>query len=739
MSGVSDIHNCSDCSFLASGKIQSRKYQINIANKCINRNSLVVLPTGLGKTIIAVLVTAKSLEIFPDKSKVVILAPTRPLINQHYNSFLKTLTIQEDTFAILTGKIPPTKRTELFETSQILFFTPQTLRNDIINDRYNLKDVCLIIFDEAHHATGEYPYTLIADEYIEQNPDGNILALTASPGATKKKITKLCLNLHVPLENIHIRSRKDEDVKTYLKPMDIYKIGVNLTSLMKEMYSAIQLILEERLQYLSHLNFLDVKAEVLHEKVIRKDLLKLNKRLTDILKGTGDKTGVYSAISINAQALILYHMLELIEQQGLDILREYLESVNRDAKKKNSSKAIKILASNAQLRQVFIELKKNEEYFPEKLIHPKYEVLKTYILEELSNNPASRILVFVKLRNSVRNIVNKLQINEGINPIRFVGQASKSKDDKGLSQNRQIEILEQFKNGIYNVLVATNVAEEGLDIAECDLVIFYDVVASEIRLIQRKGRTARHRGGKVVILYCKDTHDEIYLRIALNKLKKMNINLKNPKDLRYFYENKKNEDETHETNSNFPISNDIKVLETPKINSNSIIKKKKQSNLQAFMNGGKKEDSNINQQYKSIIKLSSSIPMKFGLRKKLHGNNIPCEMLDLSQNDIILNRVLVQIHHPREFFQAERIEIIQKLKENYELVIIILDFVDFKQIHEGEKRHIKERLIEYSSSINLQTIAIDNSEELFFIVKNIYEQSFKGENEKHGRITMEKR
>ena len=81
---------------------------------------------------------------------------------------------------------------------------------------------------------------------------------------------------------------------------------------------------------------------------------------------------------------------------------------------------------------------------------------------------------------------------------------------------------------MYNVLVSTNVAEEGLDIAECDLVVFYDVVASEIRLIQRKGRTARHRKGKVIILYCRNTNDEIYLNIALNKLNKMQKNLQRP-------------------------------------------------------------------------------------------------------------------------------------------------------------------------------------------------------------------
>ena len=185
-----------------------------------------------------------------------------------------------------------------------------------------------------------------------------------------------------------------------------------------------------------------------------------------------------------------------------------------------------------------IELKKNEDLSPKQLIHPKYYVLEKLLLQEITINPTSRILVFVKLRDSVKNIVNKLKSSnsEGIlKPARFVGQATKSKDDKGLSQKKQLEILKQFKQGHYNILVSTNVGEEGLDIAECDLVIFYDVVASEIRFIQRKGRTARHREGKVIILYCKDTHDEIYMHIALNKLKKMNVNLKSDQHFRKSY------------------------------------------------------------------------------------------------------------------------------------------------------------------------------------------------------------
>jgi len=529
--------------YLKEKSIERREYQLKIARACSSKNSLVVLPTGLGKTIIGVFVAALTLEKFPEKSKIIVLAPTRPLINQHYESFVNFMSIPEKEFIVLTGKTPADNRMELFENHQIIFYTPQTLRNDLVNLKYSLERTCLVIFDEAHHASGDYAYTLIADKFVEQNPDGIILGLTASPGASREKIRALCENLHVPIENIHTRTRKDADVKTYLKPMDVYKIGVNLTELMADAYYAVQILLEERLQYLSQLNFINAKSDKLYTKIIRKDLLKLNGELTRLVNGDGDKTGVYSALSVNAQGLILYHMLELIEQQGLDVLLIYLTKMKAKARKKNSSKALKILARDHRLNQIFIELKKNEDFYPKKLIHPKYYALESSLIQEFENNPGSRVLVFVKLRDSVKSIVHKLKTskNNTIKPSRFVGQATKSQDDKGLSQKQQLEILEQFKQGQYNVLVSTNVGEEGLDIAECDLVVFYDVVASEIRFIQRKGRTARHREGKVIILYCKGTHDEIYMHIALTKLKKMNVNLKGERQLHNAYSNTPNQ------------------------------------------------------------------------------------------------------------------------------------------------------------------------------------------------------
>jgi Fanconi anemia group M protein len=710
--------------YLKEKQIEHREYQLKIAQACASKNSLVVLPTGLGKTIIGVYVAAKTLEKFPPKSKVIVLAPTRPLINQHYDSFRSLMTIPEEQFVVLTGKIPPEKRVDFFRENQIVFYTPQTLRNDLANRKYSLESVCLIIFDEAHHASGDYAYTLIADEYIDQNPDGTILGLTASPGATKEKIKVLCKNLHVPLENIHTRTRKDVDVKTYLKPMDIYKIGVNLTELMEDAYLSVQSLLEQRLQYLSQLGFLSVKSDKLYTKVIRKDLLKLNAELVKLVQGDGDKTGVYSALSVNAQGLILFHMLELIEQQGLDVLLIYLTKVKQDARKKKSSKAVRILASDHRINQVFIELKKNEDLTPERLVHPKFYVLEKLLVQEFENNPPSRVLVFVKLRDSVKNIVNKLNSRPDglIKPSRFVGQSTKSKDDKGLSQKKQLEILEQFKQGQYNVLVSTNVGEEGLDIAECDLVIFYDVVASEIRFIQRKGRTARHREGKVIILYCKDTHDEIYLHIALNKLKKMSVNLKGGKQLKNSYNNSQVPIETIlEQRLITKIPEVSEVPEVPRVQLKEVKKinaDQKQANLQSYFQEtlSEKKENLLN----ADIKISRSFSVKFGIRKKLQRDQIPFVIVNSIIHLNLFERIIIQVIDPHQFVEDGLLKKITLLSKKYRLIISIFDFVDFKQEFREEERLLKQKIKAWGEQNDLQAILIDNPEELYFIVKNIY-------------------
>ena len=709
----------------STNKIQFREYQVEIAKKCVNSNSLVVIPTGLGKTIISLLVVAETLQSYPKDSKVIVLAPTRPLINQHRESFSHFLAISDDYMITLTGKNPAEQRPRLFEEHKILFYTPQTLRNDLVAKRYDLKNTCLIIFDEAHHASGDYPYGLIADTYHDQNADGTILALTASPGSSKERIDELCQLLHVDKTNVHVRTRKDEDVKSYLKPMNIFKIGVEMTELMEEARLIINRLVEERLQYLSQLGHLEKKGERLIKKVTRKDLLRLN---TELVKHTssGDKS-VYGAISVNAQGLILYHMLELIEQQGLDTLLTYLEKLMKEARKQTSSKANKNLAGDKRIRRIFFELKKHESEYPKALIHPKYAVLLHLLIDQLNKNPDSRILVFVKLRDSIQHITSRLEKNSLIKPSRFVGQATKSKKDKGMSQKKQQEILKAFKEGVYNVLIATNVAEEGLDIAECDIVVFYDIVASEIRYIQRKGRTARQREGKVILLYTKNTNDEVYLRIVLNKIQKMNDNLKISPEVTKNKDLAIDDDEDIDDEEEVKIEQKIvkapsKIMDLPLSKPRS----PNQETLLSYFSPSKTENpissTSLRTPDPEII-ISKDVPGKFGLRKKLQKEGIILGLQENGRRIDLFSEIALIIINPRTFIK-ESVSMSEKdlirLRQARKLVLFVFDFEDFVEQFEGEKRLLKQRIAEWGDQNWFRTISIDVPEELVFIIKNMY-------------------
>jgi len=190
-----------------------RLYQQTILGTAANKNTLVVLPTGLGKTAVAFLLTAQRLSLYPD-SKILLLAPTKPLCEQHLNSFKDHLDIPEEKIVLFTGEIKPEKRAELWNEAKIIISTPQGLENDIINNRIRLKEVSLLIFDEAHHATGEYSYVWIAEQY-DKTAFSRILALTASPGSDMEKVKEVCNNLKI--EKVEVRTEKDQDVRPYVK------------------------------------------------------------------------------------------------------------------------------------------------------------------------------------------------------------------------------------------------------------------------------------------------------------------------------------------------------------------------------------------------------------------------------------------------------------------------------------------------------------------------------------------
>ena len=491
--------------------VENRLYQDSLVRNALEKgNTLVVAPTALGKTIVAVLLAAEILQKSPEK-KILLVAPTKPLAEQHRKSFSKFLKIDEEKISILTGTLNPEKRSKIWDKSSIICATPQAIENDLISGKMNLEEVSLLIFDEAHRATGNYSYVFMARQYARQNPNGLSVGLTASPGHERERIQDVCKNLFI--KNLEIKNREDEDVKPYINEVSMTWLKLDLPVEFQEIRKHIEVFIDEQLELLRKMGYPGFRAKNLSKKM----LLDLQMRIRKDLAGHGrEKPYLYVAISRSACLLKISHAHTLLETQGIFSLKQYLERIAAEAKE-GGKKADKFIVSHPEI----IKAKEIcDKLYEQKIDHPKIDALKRILKEQFANNPESRVLVFNHYRDSITNIEKYLKEIPGIKAKRFVGQADKG-TEKGLKQSEQVEIIESLKKGVYNTLLCSSVAEEGIDIPSVDLVIFYEPVPSEIRTIQRRGRTGRLDKGKVIVLMAKGTKDEAFYWTATTKERQM--------------------------------------------------------------------------------------------------------------------------------------------------------------------------------------------------------------------------
>ncbi len=491
---------------LKENAVEEREYQVSIAKSALRGNTLVVLPTGLGKTIIAILVLVEVLR--KKGGKVLFLAPTKPLVEQHAKTIKKLTKIEE--VIVLTGEVSRKKRKELYGSAKIVVATPQIIQNDIIAGELKIGDFSLIIFDEAHRAVGNYAYVYIAKKYRESREDHLILGITASPGGDEEKIMEIIENLGI--ENVEIRTEEDKDVKKYVKGFKIKWVELPMPNEIKELYGKLKELYNSIITELRKFGLFSTL-----KKPTRSDVLRAQKIVQQEIRD--GKSEFYQAAMLITMAIKVDYALEYLETQGFEAAYNYLLRIIEEGNSKGGSKAARTLVRDERFIEVMRIARKIEERKGD-IENPKLNALRVIIRKELAENKDSRIIVFTHFRETAQLVANALNEVPGVRAARFVGQASKG-EDKGLRQKEQVEIVEKFKKGEYNALVATSVGEEGLDIPATDMVIFYEPVPSEIRSIQRRGRTGRARIGKVVILTIKGTRDIAYLWSSRNREKRM--------------------------------------------------------------------------------------------------------------------------------------------------------------------------------------------------------------------------
>lgn len=487
-------------SILRTELVERREYQKIIAETASQKNTLVVLPTGMGKTLIAVIVAAKRLEQFPE-SKILITAPTRPLNAQHKKSFENFTTISPEEIVLITGKIKPKERVELYQKAKVIAATPQCIKNDLKNKILSLENFSFVTFDEAHRCVKDYAYTYVAKKYMLQAKNPLILGLTASPGATYERIDDINKNLFI--KAVEIRTELDKDVEAYVKPIAREWVYVDLP----EEFKKIKTLLEQPLK--DNIHWLKEHYYIRTYKPSKKELLVLQNKIgSRVMEGAKNYSLMWVMIKL-AEAIKLEHALELLETQGSSSLFEYLKKLELSKKRTDQR-----LFKDPRIREAL----KTTEELHKKIDHPKLEKL-VYIVKDLvKEDPKIKIIIFANYRATVDKI-NELLKNNGIKSEILIGQTIK--EGKGLTQQQQIETIKKFASGEFNVLTTSSIGEEGLDIVATNYAIFFEPVASEIRAIQRRGRVGRQTAGKVIFLITKDTRDEAYYWAAFRKEKRM--------------------------------------------------------------------------------------------------------------------------------------------------------------------------------------------------------------------------
>lgn len=490
-------------------KLDLRLYQQAILNTATQKNTLVVLPTGLGKTHIAIALSALRLPL----GRILIMAPTKPLVAQHMKTFSEFF-IPAGKMSLLSGKTPPEQRKESWLSAEMIFSTPQTVKNDVIAGRADLKDFSLVVFDEAHRSVGDYAYVFLAKTYMQHSQIAKILALTASPGSDEDYIKQVCSNLFV--ECAEIRDRDSADVAPYVKKLTTEYKMITLSEEILNIKRLIDQAIKNRLEELKNAGYVqssDIRA------VTKKTLLALQVSLQAQL--AQQNYGGARALSLCAALMKLIHAHSLLESESLSALKLYFEDV-WEAAKLGKTRAVKDIVSDFHVRAAYLAtqnaLEKNIE-------HPKLAALKEIVERQFSQNQNSKIIIFSEFRNNIPKILEVVENIPRVVAHKFIGQASKT--DAGMPQTTQIEILERFKKNEINCLVCTAVAEEGLDVPQVDAVVFYSPVPSAIRAIQRRGRTGRQAAGKLIILVAKGTRDEAYYWVAKHRETAMAEAIKN--------------------------------------------------------------------------------------------------------------------------------------------------------------------------------------------------------------------
>ncbi|XP_071090165.1 interferon-induced helicase C domain-containing protein 1-like [Haliotis cracherodii] len=532
-----------------------RLYQLELAENAVKRrNTIICAPTGSGKTRVALYIVKDHLEKQDEaeadgKRKVVFLARTVPLIIQQYKNFLKF----QSKYRILkvSGEDDSSMYLhQLLDVYDIFVMTPQILENQLRDAKIkSLSVFSLIVLDECHHTRKGEPYNKLMIRYLKQKNKKKsirlpqIVGLTASLGVEKAtvdeeaidSILKLCANMDAPYLST-VKTHIDE-LKEKVPVPDEKK--VNLTEnrqdpARKELEKAMEKI-EDLMIDINDLNngTIDNLLRKLPSDRISQTYgqwavqVKNEARLVQTGPDDGHgsdvdrrKAEMARGIFDMADQLFKYNAaLEIHEYARIQDVVAYLQKEFSNVALGQIESSLK-LAWEEKLGEISTNLKKILMKFGRQCDNPNLKVLAETLTSLLdSKGSDSRAIIFVRTRATCYALTNWLNEDDKIKPqlkdlkaMAFTG-AGANDEEGGMTQNEQDKVISKFKSGEVKLIVATSVAEEGLDIPECNIVVKYNHVGNEITTLQTRGRS-RKAGGTSVLLGSGKTHQKEMLNLA---------------------------------------------------------------------------------------------------------------------------------------------------------------------------------------------------------------------------------
>lgn len=407
-------------------------------------------------------------------SKIVFMAPTRPLVMQQLHACYEVVGISSSQTAEMTGKLAKKKRKELWDTKKVFFATPQLIQSDLKEGLFPCKAIKLLVFDEAHRAMGNYAYCKVVEEIYRVNRNFRVLGLTATAGKSSD-IIQIIQNLLI--SKIEYRSENSIDVQRYTHKKHIEIIPVKLSGDLQEIFDHFTKVIDPLIKELRDTGQIKTSQVSKGYLIMQKKKLASDFSIPNHLK---------SEPMLNfSTAIGFFHSLEILQRHSVHL---FLKSLREDDDKSNFKFFI---ARNYALRQYVEQLE--AKYAPvspfqvnvnplpngnipplpaDKVIdygHPKFEILKSKLTTYFEKE-GTKAIVFCEYRNTAQLIFTLLlQLRPLIKPSTLIGQGGV------MSQKVQLQIMKNFRDGTLNTLICTSIGEEGLDIGEVDLVVCFDI------------------------------------------------------------------------------------------------------------------------------------------------------------------------------------------------------------------------------------------------------------------------